>query len=116
MLKQPAAGASGPWHRQSCWTPCFGADALRNKRNTEAVETAPSQLVSARVVQHLPARVPPFAEVQAKVRDAWIRKAAQAQARKLGRNGLPRSSPAPLRKGCRPPPHRFARCTAGPDP
>ena len=88
VLKQPAAGASGPLASTKLLDAVFGADALRNKRNTEAVETAPSQLVSARVVQHLPARVPPFAEVQAKVRDAWIRKAAQAQARKLGQERL----------------------------
>jgi peptidyl-prolyl cis-trans isomerase D len=35
----------------------FGNDAIKNKRNTEAVEVGPNQLAAARVLQHQPARV-----------------------------------------------------------
>lgn len=88
VLRQAAPGATGPLASAKLLDAIFGADSLRNKRNTEAVETGSSQLVSARVVQHQPARVPPFAEIQAKVREAWVRKAAQAQARKSGQERL----------------------------
>ena len=52
----------------------FGSDVLEKKRNTEAIETAPSQLVSARVVKHTPARTLPFAEVRSPVREALVAK------------------------------------------
>ena len=63
VLRQPQPGATGPLASAKLLEAVFGADALRNKRNTEAVETGPSQLVSARVIQHNPARVPPLADV-----------------------------------------------------
>jgi peptidyl-prolyl cis-trans isomerase D len=48
--RQPQPGATGPLASPKLLDAIFGADALRNKRNTEAIETGPSQLVSARVV------------------------------------------------------------------
>ncbi|MDR7296436.1 peptidyl-prolyl cis-trans isomerase D [Pelomonas aquatica] len=77
-------GAAGPLASAKLLDAVFGADALRNKRNTEAVETGPNQLVSARVVQHNPARVPPLADVKDKVREQLIHKLATAEARKAG--------------------------------
>jgi peptidyl-prolyl cis-trans isomerase D len=62
----------------------FGAEALRNKRNTDAVETAPSQLVSARVITHFPASAPPLAEVQAAVKQQLTLKRAAELAKKAG--------------------------------
>lgn len=62
----------------------FGVEALRNKRNTEALEISPNQLVSARVVKHDPARLLPFAEVKAQVQDRVVKKMAVAQAKKDG--------------------------------
>jgi hypothetical protein len=38
----------------------FADDAVKNKRNTEAVEVAPGVLVSARVTEHKPAAVQPW--------------------------------------------------------
>ncbi|KQY80230.1 SurA N-terminal domain-containing protein [Pelomonas sp. Root1444] len=77
-------GAAGPLASAKLLDAVFGADALRNKRNTEAVETGPNQLVSARVVQHNPARVPPLADVKDKVREQLIHKLATAEAKKAG--------------------------------
>jgi len=62
----------------------FGNDALRNKRNTEAIETAPSQLVSARVTQYNPARLEAFADVKPRARGLLIKQMAAAQAVKAG--------------------------------
>lgn len=84
VQRQPQAGALGPLAAPKLLDAVFGADALRNKRNTEAVETGPSQLVSARVVQHNPARVPPLADVKDKVREQLIHKLATAEAKKAG--------------------------------
>jgi peptidyl-prolyl cis-trans isomerase D len=81
---QPAPGALGALASPKLLEAVFGNDALRNKRNTEAVETGPSQMVSARIVQHNPARVPPLADVLPKVREQLIHKLATEQARKAG--------------------------------
>lgn len=45
----------------------FGNDAIKNKRNTEAVELAPNTLVSARVVEHQAAALRPLDEVRAEI-------------------------------------------------
>ncbi|GAB3189241.1 SurA N-terminal domain-containing protein [Hydrogenophaga aquatica] len=47
----------------------FAEDVLRQKANTEAVETGQNQLVSARVVAHRPAHTLPLDEVKTQVRD-----------------------------------------------
>ncbi len=46
----------------------FSQDAIANKRNTEAVEVAPSTLVAGRVVAFTPAAKRPLAEVEAAIR------------------------------------------------
>ncbi len=47
----------------------FSADSLDKKRNTEAVEIAPGQMVAGRITQHVPARTLPLEEVKAQARD-----------------------------------------------
>jgi len=84
VQRQPQPGAMGPLASPKLLDAVFGADALRNKRNTEAVEAGPSQLVSARIVQHNPVRVPPLADVKDKVRDQLVKKLATEQAKKAG--------------------------------
>jgi peptidyl-prolyl cis-trans isomerase D len=84
VQRQPQPGAAGPLASPKLLDAIFGVEALRNKRNTEAVETGPSQLVSARVTQYSPARVPPLADVKDKVREQLIKKLASAEAKKAG--------------------------------
>lgn len=87
VQRQPQSGVNppgGPLASPKLLDAVFGTDALRNKRNTEAVETGPSQLVSARVTQHNPARVPPLADVKDKVREQLVHKLATAEAKKAG--------------------------------
>ena len=88
VLRQPQPGATGPLASAKLLDAVFGADALRNKRNTEAVETGANQLVSARVAQYNPARVPPLADVKDKVREQLVKKLAGEQARKAGETRL----------------------------
>ena len=48
------------------------ADSVEKKRNTEALEVGPNQLVSARITQYAPARVLPLADVRSDVRERLI--------------------------------------------
>jgi peptidyl-prolyl cis-trans isomerase D len=88
VQRAPAPAAAGVLASPKLLEAVFGAEALRNKRNTEALETAPNQMVSARVIQHNPAHLLPFAEVKAQVHDRLVRKMAQAQALKDGQERL----------------------------
>jgi len=62
----------------------FTSDALTDKRNTDAVEVGPNQLAAARVMQHMPARSLPLAEVQDRVRARLVEEQAAALARSEG--------------------------------
>ena len=95
VQRTPLPGASGPLVSPKLLEAVFGNDALRNKRNTDAVETGPSQLVSARVVQHTPARVLPLAEVKEVVRNGLIQQQSAALARKEGEARVAALSKAP---------------------
>ena len=66
----------------------FGEDALRNQRNTDAVEVGSSQLVSARVRSHQPERVLPLAEVTDRVQARVVAEQAAALARADGEKRL----------------------------
>lgn len=84
VRRQPLPGASGPLVSAKLLDAIFGNDAIKNKRNTDAVETGPNQLASARVVQHQPARTLPLAEVRDAVRQRLVASQAEALARKDG--------------------------------
>lgn len=84
----PAPGATGPLASPKFLEQLFGSDALRNKRNTEAVETGPNQLAAGRVVSYSPAHVRPFAEVKPEVLAAVKAEMAAADARKAGESRL----------------------------
>ena len=72
----------------------FSEDAIKNKRNTEAVELARGTLASARVVDHLPSRQLPLEEVRAEVIRRLVAKESLEKARKQGAEVL-----AALQKG-----------------
>ncbi len=88
VTRTPSPDQPGPLASPKLLEAVFGADALRNKRNTEAVETAPNTLVSARVVQYSPAAMQPLTEVTAKVRERVQVIQAAALARKEGEERL----------------------------
>lgn len=62
----------------------FGDDAIKSKRNTEAVETAPGMLVSARVLEYKPQSVQPLAEATPRIVALLTQKEAQTMAKKEG--------------------------------
>jgi peptidyl-prolyl cis-trans isomerase D len=82
VRREPAAGADGPLVSAKLLGAVFGEDALRNQRNTDAVEVGPNQLVSARVIKHEPERVQALAEVRDLVRERVVAEQAAALARK----------------------------------
>ncbi len=59
--------AKAPWANAKLLAALFGDEALKNKRNTEAVEIAPGTLVSARVLENKPATRRPLDEVKDQV-------------------------------------------------
>ena len=84
VMRTAAPGATGPLASAKLLDAVFSNDTVRNKRNTDAVETAPNQLVAARVVQHTPARTLALAEVKDKVRERVVEQQSAALARKEG--------------------------------
>ncbi len=62
----------------------FADDALRNKRNTQAIEIAPNTLLAARVVEHRPAALRPFDEVKAQIKQRLQAEEAAKLARAAG--------------------------------
>ena len=95
VKRTPAPGASGPLASAKLLAAVFGNEVVRNKRNTDAVETAPNQLAAARVVQHTPARVLALAEVKDGVRERVVAAQAAALAKKEGEARLAEVKKAP---------------------
>ena len=84
VQRTPQPGTSGVLAATKLLDAVFSADTLRNKRNTDAVEVGPNQLVSARVVQYLPTRTLALAEVKDRLRERVLQIQAAAQARSEG--------------------------------
>ncbi|MFM9915217.1 MAG: SurA N-terminal domain-containing protein [Rhizobacter sp.] len=95
VTRKPVAGSKGPLASPKFLDALFSNDALRNKRNTDAVETGPSQLVSGRVLQYDPARALPLADVKDKVRARLVQVQAAALAKKEGEARLAALKQAP---------------------
>jgi peptidyl-prolyl cis-trans isomerase D len=66
----------------------FADDAVRDKRNTEAIDVGNSTLVAARVIEHQPAATKPFAEVSAEIKKNLLLKEAQKLAEQDGQAKL----------------------------
>ena len=73
---------NSPLSNAKLLTALFSADSIKNHHNSEAIETTPGTLVSARIVEHKPAARRPLAEVadaiKAQLTDAEARKLAEA--------------------------------------
>lgn len=95
VLRQPAPGTPPALSHPKLLEALFSTDSITNKRNTDAVDLGNSQLVSARIVKHQPARVPPLADVRDQVRQAVVRQQAAAAAKKDGEALLEQLKKAP---------------------
>lgn len=76
--------ALGPLGNEKLLAALFSEDAIKNKRNTDAIEVAPNTLVSARVVEHQPAAVKPFDAVRAEIEAMLKAQEAARLARQRG--------------------------------
>jgi peptidyl-prolyl cis-trans isomerase D len=88
VRRTPAPGTAGALANPKFLAALFSPDSIEKKRNTEAVEVAPSTLVSGRIVQYTPARTLPFAEVKDKVRERVVAARAAELAKKEGMDKL----------------------------
>jgi peptidyl-prolyl cis-trans isomerase D len=79
----PALG-SAPYNNEKFLKAIFAEDALKNKRNTEATEVAPSTLIAGHVVEFKPAAKRPLAEVEAAIRQRVAQEEAARLAQQAG--------------------------------
>ncbi len=84
VSRQPAQGAQGPLANPKVLAALFAPDAIEKKRNTEAIEIGPNQLLAARIDAFTPAKTLALSEVKDRVTLAWQREEAATMARKEG--------------------------------
>ena len=95
VQRNAAPGATGALASAKLLDAIFANDALRNKRNTDAVEVGPNQMAAARVSAYTPAHTLPLTEVKDRVREAVLAEQALALARKEGEKRMTEVKQAP---------------------
>ena len=84
----PSLGPDVAYNSPKFLKAVFADETLKNKRNTEAVEVAPSTLIAGRVVDYKPTAKRPFKDVEAIVRERVTTIEAAALAKKAGESKL----------------------------
>ncbi len=82
------AQAAAPFDNPKLIAALFADDAVKNKRNTEAVEIAPSTLVAARVLEYKPAELQPLETVRKAIEERLTSQEAAKLAQAAGEAGL----------------------------
>jgi peptidyl-prolyl cis-trans isomerase D len=80
--------AAPPLNSDKLLNAVFSDAVLKEKRNTEAVDTAPNTLVAARLLESKPATFKPFDEVKTLIQQKLIREEAAKLASKEGQSQL----------------------------
>jgi peptidyl-prolyl cis-trans isomerase D len=88
VSRTPLPGAQGPLANAKFLEALFSKDSIASKRNTDAIESGASQLVSGRLVNYRPARTLPLADVREQVRQRVAQEQAAIAARKAGESKL----------------------------
>ncbi len=88
VTREPGTEATGVLANPKFLAALFADDALRNKRNTEAVDLGGSRLAAGRIVSHVPSRTLPLAEVEDRVRARLLDERAAALAAARGAQQL----------------------------
>lgn len=83
-------GNTGPLNNAKLIAAMFSDDAIKNKRNTEAVEVAPNTLVSAHVLEYMPSKLMPFDSVKSAIEKRLTHDEATKLAQKEGEQRLSR--------------------------
>ena len=76
-----------PWTAKSI-DAIFSEDVVKNKRNTQAIEIAPSSLIAARMLEYKPSSVRPLAEVRAQIEQQLMREKVAVLAAEQGKAAL----------------------------
>jgi len=88
LTRSPQSAMPGLLSNPKLLEAIFAEDALSKRRNTAAIEVASNTLVSARIVNHRPAALRPFAEVKEEVRVQYVKDQALALAKAEGQARL----------------------------
>ena len=88
VARTAAPDAAPPFASAKLLTALFSADSIKNRHNTEAVETSPGTLVSARILDYQPAARRPFAEVADGIRTDLTNVEARRLAAEAGKTLL----------------------------
>lgn len=83
-ITRDGKGDTGPLAQPKLLAALFSQDAIKQHRNTDAIEVSPGVLVAARVAEHQPEAQRPYEEVKAEAARAIARRDASALARKAG--------------------------------
>ena len=93
FFDQANRAAAGPLaSNEKLFGALFSDDALKNRRNTDAVEVAPNTLAAARVLDVRPAELRPFEAVRAEIEKKLVAEEAARLARQEGEARLARLS------------------------
>ena len=84
VTREPQPGAEGALASEAFLEALFAADALENKRNTDAIDLGSNQMVAGRVVGYQPAKQLSFDEVQARVKTLYVQEQSAVLARAEG--------------------------------
>ncbi|MBY0453421.1 MAG: SurA N-terminal domain-containing protein [Burkholderiaceae bacterium] len=88
VARKPAPGTTGALAHSKFLEALFSTDSLENKRNTEAVEIAPNQMVAGRITQYSPSRTLEFNAVHGRVQQLYVEEKSAALARTEGQAKL----------------------------
>ncbi len=87
-MTRQAKTVQGVLANEKLQTAIFSEDAIKSRRNTEAVEVANNTLVAARVVEHKPASLQPLEAVKSGIEQRLKREEAMRLAKQEGENRL----------------------------
>jgi peptidyl-prolyl cis-trans isomerase D len=87
-LTKGAPRAAGELNNERLINALFSEDAIKNKRNTEAIEIGANTMVAARVLEHRPAQLRPFDAVKADIEQKLVRDEAAKLAQQEGERKL----------------------------
>ncbi|MDR0479413.1 MAG: SurA N-terminal domain-containing protein [Burkholderiaceae bacterium] len=88
VTRPSAPGVQGALANPKFLDAIFGADAREKKRNTQAIEIGPGQLIAGRVLAYSPAHAKLFAEVKDQVLAAYLAERGAQLARQAGQQQL----------------------------
>lgn len=84
----PALPKAAAYNQPQFLKALFADDAVKERRNTEAVEVGPGIYIAGRVVEHQPASKKPLAEVRPKIEERLVAREAEQLAKQAGEKKL----------------------------